>query len=732
MSLDSFINYMRNYSLLRIRNKLIDITTADRDSFRYFRCFVLGSGIAYDEKRAIEYREFYLDAYLKEERHLKWMSEHDKKYHAYATRANKYAFLHHPLRDYIAWAFMESSNESNPPTHMEVVFPMVITLRAVGDSDENMPHAPHATSTTSQTLPPQNNNNNTNAACGEMMDGVGMNGETTADANGKVKNVRGDNCDHIEKVMEGVVYLLTGGGQGTCAQFNSRFDLGSAGTQSRIKWGTSISHPTDRISKYIRHAVTSVGIIDWMCISNLVKEWANWTLDVLRGHVILGILVILRREVCDAYTIEGAVATENNGEGLIGICATSSFDIYTGGLEDDRINRPSIMSSGESSMDSTTKDYLVVLNGTQKCEELLCDREYVACNSEYDVDTTLPMVVCDEAPINGNDNNVFASYEVSINDGAAIAYGNDNCGDNLTSIGSCGRTQSRGESGYGENEGNNVMTYAVYIMLDNVSERKSGGITNILRVEIVSIRIMLDDNMRYGYQKGINVEEVILVDGERIPSFDWDGSCNISTYGYRPTGGNVEDTCFGGSVAILNESIDACTWGDDVMDVNVINVINVMSNNISQSTDDYHVDSEDVTGWRVLDNHVDISMEGNEVYTGTSGTNYDTFDRSEKDTNQDTINRVNRVMGIGKQTDIGKTMEQSEESTSKSYGNNGNCSRSFGITFGYDTDSDSRSDVLEKKEGHSTDGRGVLEYNRFRKIRILECGRQKARYVHVS
>ena len=64
-------------------------------------------------------------------------------------------------------------------------------------------------------------------------------------------------------------------------------------------------------------------------------------------------------------------------------------------------------------------------------------------------------------------------------------------------------------------------------------------------------------------------------------------------------------------------------------------------------------------------------------------------------------------------------------------GNNGNC-RSFGITFGYDTDSDSRNDVSEKKEGHSTDGRGVSEYSGFRKIRILECGRQKARYVHVS
>ena len=80
----------------------------------------------------------------------------------------------------------------------------------------------------------------------------------------------------------------------------------------------------------------------------------------------------------------------------------------------------------------------------------------MACSAEYDDDTTLQMVVCDEAPINGNENNVFASYEVSINDGAAIAYGNDNnnkhdvshygtCGDNLTSIGSCGRTQNSGE-----------------------------------------------------------------------------------------------------------------------------------------------------------------------------------------------------------------------------------------------------------------------------------------------
>ena len=140
----------------------------------------------------------------------------------------------------------------------------------------------------------------------------------------------------------------------------------------------------------------------------------------------------------------------------------------------------------------------------------------------------------------------------------------------------------------------------------------------------------------------------------------------------------------------------------------------------------------DVTGWRVLDNHVDISMEGNKVYTGTSGTNYDTFDHSEKDTNQDTINKVNRVMGIGKQTIIGKTMEQSEESTSKSYGNNGENNRSYGVTIGNDTDSNSRSDISEKKEGHSTDGRGVSEYSGFRKIRILECGRQKARYVHVS
>jgi len=208
---------------------------------------------------------------------------------------------------------------------------------------------------------------------------------------------------------------------------------------------------------------------------------------------------------------------------------------------------------------------------------------------------------------------------------------------------------------------------------------------------------MLDDAMRDGYRESINEEEVILVDGERMLNFDWDGSC---VYGYRPTGGIVEDTCFGGPLAILNENIDACTWGDDVVD---INVINVMSNNISQSTDDYHVDSEDVTEWKILDNHVDMGMGGNTVYTGTSNTSYDTFNHSEKDTIRDIINRVDRV--TGKQTDIGITTERSEGPTNESYDNNGDSCRPCGVTIDNDTDLDLRSDVSEKEKRHSTDGR---------------------------
>ena len=87
---------------------------------------------------------------------------------------------------------------------------------------------------------------------------------------------------------------------------------------------------------------------------------------------------------------------------------------------------------------------------------------------------------------------------------------------------------------------------------------------------------------------------------------------------------------------------------------------------------------------------------------------------------------------MGKQTDIGITTERSEGPTNESYDNNGDSSRPCGVMFDNDTDSDLRSDVSEKEKRHSTDGRGVLEYSRFRKIRILECGRRRARYVYVS
>ena len=340
-----------------------------------------------------------------------------------------------------------------------------------GDNDKNMPHAPTTTSTTSQSFPPQRSNINSTNPCREMIvDDVGMDGKTLADVDWKVKCVREHNCVG-EKVVKGVMYLELG--QVTRAQ---------------------------------------------LC---LMKGWANEMFDALWGYVIL---VILRHVVCDRYTVGGAVVTEDYGDGLIRICAISSFDNYVGGLEDDHINSTSIMSSGES-MKSTTlgaehlhhvaaEENLVVFMGTQTCEELLlCNRsiiihiypcdsntassgidKYVGCNTECDDDTTLPIIVRDNAPCNRHDDNVFASYEASINDDTATVYGNDNnkrgvlhygtCEDNLTWIGNCRMTQNRGESGYGENKGGDVKTYAVYIILDNVSERKSDEIANIISVEV--------------------------------------------------------------------------------------------------------------------------------------------------------------------------------------------------------------------------------------------------------
>ena len=123
----------------------------------------------------------------------------------------------------------------------------------------------------------------------------------------------------------------------------------------------SISHPTDRISKYIRDAVTSSGIKDWKWISNLVKEWANWTLVVFGGYVIMVILAVLRHGVRDMHIIGNASAIYDDGK----------VQVFTGS-DDDHINSP-IMSSGESKESENQSENLILSGDTQTCGASLCD-----------------------------------------------------------------------------------------------------------------------------------------------------------------------------------------------------------------------------------------------------------------------------------------------------------------------------------------------------------------------
>ena len=60
--------------------------------------------------------------------------------------------------------------------------------------------------------------------------------------------------------------------------------------------------------------------------------------------------------------------------------------------------------------------------------------------------------------------------------------------------------------------------------MDDVSERKFGGIASTISMEIRSI------GKRCGYREGINEEGVTLIDGERMPNSSWDGSDDISVY----------------------------------------------------------------------------------------------------------------------------------------------------------------------------------------------------------
>ena len=97
---------------------------------------------------------------------------------------------------------------------------------------------------------------------------------------------------------------------------------------------------------------------------------------------------------------------------------------------------------------------------------------------------------------------------------------------------------------------------------------------------------------------------------------------------------------------------------------------------------------------------------------------------------RDTINNsVNRETIRDKLTAI-----RNGEPTNESYEKNGYARKLSGGTDGNDTNQRLGSSFsrIRKKKGHSMDDRGVSEYIGSWEIRILECGRRGASYVHVS
>ena len=86
----------------------------------------------------------------------------------------------------------------------------------------------------------------------------------------------------------------------------------------------------------------------------------------------------------------------------------------------------------------------------------------------------------------------------------------------------------------------------------------------------------------------------------------------------------MEDTGLSGSLAILNGNDIERTWGDGMVDVNV------MGSDISQGTDDYSAGLEDATKeWRTPENYINMSMGSNIVYTWASNTIYVMINGSE-------------------------------------------------------------------------------------------------------
>ena len=206
----------------------------------------------------------------------------------------------------------------------------------------------------------------------------------------------------------------------------------------------------------------------------------------------------------------------------------------------------------------------------------------------------------------------------------------------------------------------------------------------------------------HGYHEDNNGERVTLIDGERMPNSSWDSSNDIPTYGYGTTNGILEDTGSSGLLEMRNENNIVYTWAR--------NTIYVMSNG-----------SEDGQFESLTGSTSAIMSKGTRDQKTLSVA--DSLNRD-----RDTINNgVNRET-IGKE----RTAIRSGEPPNGRYGNNGYTWKSSRGTENNNTNQRMGSSIERKEKSHSTDGRGVSEYIGLWQIRILECGRRGASYVHVS
>jgi len=418
LALDPFINWMRN--------NLIDITTADRDNYFWdfiIFTFKIDEHIAYSKEAAIKSRRRNLESQMRRQQTLE---QKGKKY----TKRNidiPRGYFITPLIDYITEVFCTVDEVLEKGECSAGIIQRIwrgyhirrnltsterILIRTGGDRDHVMLHKAFRVM-----------KKKVRQSISRSITGSGRR-YTEASSIGHSPSivvqryVRRFLAKKLYTKMRRVVYLKKEKEQRTCARLYSSFDQGGADTESGDEWGMSISHPTDRISKYIRDAVTSSGIKDWKWISNLVKEWDNWTLVVFGGYVIMVILALLQRGVRDMFIIGNASATYDDGK----------VQVFTGGSDDDHINSP-IMSSGES----TESENLILSGDTQTCGASLCDSpldsntasdgimklEYMDLRKEGDSDKGIPRAPPTKAsviyqtfpsPPLSNENNITKSY----------------------------------------------------------------------------------------------------------------------------------------------------------------------------------------------------------------------------------------------------------------------------------------------------------------------------------